>query len=410
MYIEHLSLQNFRNYARLEVSLPTGPILLYGSNAQGKTSLLEAIYYLATSRSPYTTTDRQLINWNADPDLLAFAKIGAEVVSAFRPLSRVEVTLVQEPGALHSSLNGSRLQKEIRINGVPRRVMDLIGQINVVMFLPQDLVLVEGAPSERRRYMNITLCQTDATYCEALATFEKALTQRNALLRRIADGEARPDELGYWNEQLAQAGGVLIAGRQRLLRDLEVKARRVHRDLSGGDEDLELSYQPSFLPTANNSGQLSFQVLGLDLNRQLKASDIAAQYVETLVARQGEDIARGMTLIGPQRDELRLLVNGRDLGLYGSRGQARTAVMSLKLAELEWMRDAVGEWPILLLDEVIAELDAARRAYLLDRISGAEQVLLTTTEPDIFTPEFLQKATRWHIRQGQIIMPQDGSG
>lgn len=399
MYIEHLSLQNFRNYARLEVSLPAGPILLHGSNAQGKTSLLEAIYYLATSRSPYTTTDRQLINWNADRDLLSFAKIGAEVISAGRTLSRVEVTLVQEPGAL----NGSRLQKDIRINGVPRRVMDLIGKINVVMFLPQDLVLIEGSPAERRRYMNVTLCQTDPAYCEALATFEKALTQRNALLKRIGDGEARPEELAYWNEQLAQAGGVLVAGRQRLLRDLEVRARRVHRDLSGGEEDLELSYQPSFLPTANNTGQLSFEVLGLDLNRQLKAADIAAQYARTLDERRGEDIARGMTLIGPQRDELRLLVNTRDLGLYGSRGQARTAVMSLKLAELEWMRDTVGEWPILLLDEVIAELDAARRAYLLERISGAEQVLLTTTEPDIFTPEFLSKATRWRIRQGQIV-------
>ena len=399
MYIEHLSLQNFRNYARLEVSLPAGPILLHGSNAQGKTSLLEAIYYLATSRSPYTTTDRQLINWNADRDLLSFAKIGAEVISAGRTLSRVEVTLVQEPGAL----NGSRLQKDIRINGVPRRVMDLIGKINVVMFLPQDLVLIEGSPAERRRYMNVTLCQTDPAYCEALATFEKALTQRNALLKRIGDGEARPEELAYWNEQLAQAGGVLVAGRQRLLRDLEVRARRVHRDLSGGEEDLELSYQPSFLPTANNTGQLSFEVLGLDLNRQLKAADIAAQYARTLDERRGEDIARGMTLIGPQRDELRLLVNTRDLGLYGSRGQARTAVMSLKLAELEWMRDMVGEWPILLLDEVIAELDAARRAYLLERISGAEQVLLTTTEPDIFTPEFLSKATRWRIRQGQIV-------
>ena len=404
MYIEHLSLQNFRNYARLEVSLPTGPILLHGANAQGKTSLLEAIYYLATSRSPYTTTDRQLINWYADRDVLSFAKIGAEVVSAARALSRVEVTLMQDPGAL----NGSRLQKEIRVNGVPRRVMDLIGQINVVMFLPQDLVLVEGSPAERRRYMNVTLCQTDTAYCEALATFEKVLTQRNALLKRIGDGEARPDELGYWDGQIAQSAGVLIAGRQRLLRDLEVKARRVHRDLSGGGEELELSYQPSFLPTANNSGQLSFEVIGLDLNRQLQAADIAAQYAATLTERRGEDIARGMTLIGPQRDELRLLVNGRDLGLYGSRGQARTAVMSLKLAELEWMRDTVGEWPILLLDEVIAELDAGRRAYLLERINGAEQVLLTTTEPEIFTSEFLQKATRWHIHQGQIVTIQEG--
>ncbi len=399
MRIEHLSLQNFRNYARLEISLPEGPILLHGANAQGKTSLLEAIYYLATSRSPYTTSDRQLINWNADQDLLPFAKIGAEVVTTSRALNRIEITLTEANGGL----NGARLNKEIRVNGVSRRVMDLIGQINVVMFLPQDMALIEGAPAERRRYMNVTLCQTDAEYCQALATFDKVLTQRNALLRRIADSDGSPDELAFWDDQLTESGAVLVAGRQRLLRELEVKARQIHRDLSGNEEDLELCYQPGFMPTANNTGQLSFDVLGLDLNRQLDAGAIAGQFRERLGETVGEEIARGMTLIGPQRDELRLLFNGHDLGLYGSRGQTRTAVMALKLAELEWMRDVVGEWPILLLDEVIAELDAARRAYLLDRIDGANQVLLTTTEPEIFTAEFLQRATRWEVRQGQIV-------
>ncbi len=182
-----------------------------------------------------------------------------------------------------------------------------------------------------------------------------------------------------------------------------MKARRVHYDLSGGGEDLELSYRPGFLPTPGNSGQLSFEVLGLDLNRQISPKEIAGQFNERLVEMQGEEIVRGMTLSGPQRDELRLMVNGRDLGLYGSRGQARTAVMALKLAELEWMHDTIGEWPILLLDEVVAELDASRRAYLLNKVNGVSQALLTTTEPDIFTGEFLQRAARWQIHQGQIV-------
>jgi DNA replication and repair protein RecF len=403
MHIEHLSLQNFRNYARLEMSLPAGPILVHGANAQGKTSLLEAIYYLATARSPYTTSDRQLINWYIDRDILSFARIGAEVISHDQTLNRVEITLTEVPGGM----NGPRLNKDIRINGVPRRVMDLIGQVNVVMFLPQDLALVEGPPVERRRYMNVTLCQTDATYCEALTTFEKVLSQRNALLKRIAEGDAHPDQLDYWNEQITMSGGVVMAGRQRLLRELEVRARKVHYDLSGGAEDLELHYRPGFEATANNSGQLSFDVLGLDLNRQFSAHEITEQYTARLARLRSEEIARGMTLIGPQRDELRLIVNGRDLGLYGSRGQARTGVMALKLAELEWMRDTVGEWPILLLDEVIAELDANRRAYLLGRIHGVSQALLTTTEPDIFTDDFLRKATRWHVTQGQIVIMEN---
>lgn len=403
MRIEHLSLQNFRNYARLEVTLPPGPILLHGANAQGKTSLLEAIYYLATSRSPYTGSDRQLINWYAERDILPFARIAAEISSAREALNRVEVVISLDP----AGSDGDHFRKQVKINGVPRRVMDLIGQINVVMFLPQDLALVEGAPAERRRYMNITLCQTDNEYCRALATFDKVLTQRNALLRRISDREASPGELGYWNDQIAESGSTLVAGRQQLLRQLEVKARRIHEELSGGDEDLELKYLPGFSPTAETNGQLSFDVLGLDLHRQLSSREIREQFQGRLAEIQDEEIARGMTLIGPQRDELRLMVNGHDLGLYGSRGQARTGVMSLKLAELEWMRDTIGEWPVLLLDEVVAELDARRRAYLLDRISEASQVLLTTTEPDIFTPAFLNTATRWQINQGQIIPATD---
>jgi len=399
MRIEHLSLYNFRNYARLEVSLPEGPVLIYGANAQGKTSLLEAIYYLATARSPYTATDRQLINWDAERDILPYARIGAQVVLANGLYNRVEITLTQMP----DSLDGTRLQKDIRVNGVARRVMDLIGQVNVVMFLPQDLVLVEGAPAERRRYLNTTLCQTDSRYCQALALFEKVLGQRNALLKRIAEGDARPDELDFWSEQLTSSAGIIVAGRQRLLRDLEIKARRIHADLTGGAEDLELHYQPGFLATPNNSGQLSFDVPGLDLNREIGAEEIARQYAEHLTRTRGEEIARGMTLSGPQRDELRLWVNGRDLGLYGSRGQVRTAVLALKLAELQWMRDTLGEWPILLLDEVVAELDSARRAYLLARIEHVSQALLTTTEPDIFTESFLRRAVRWHVHQGQIV-------
>lgn len=399
MRVDYLSLTNFRNYRRLEIALPAGPLLLYGENAQGKTSLLEAVYYLAAARSVWATSDRQLLNWSADEDILPFARVAAEINRDQAPLVRLDVTLIQpkEPGA--------RLQKQIRVNGVNKRVLDLIGQFNVVMFLPQDLALVEGSPADRRRYLNITIAQTDRAYAEALLTYDKVLEQRNALLRAISERRATADQLDYWDEQLVQSGSIIIAGRQRLLRELEGLAQQVHGDLTGGAETLELDYQPSFQAAAREDGQLSFEALGLDLSRQLQPAEIAPQFRQTLIADRAREIERGMTLSGPQRDELRFQVNDHDLQLYGSRGQARTAVLAIKLAELSWMRRIIGEWPLLLLDEFIAELDAKRRTYLLERVDGATQSILTTTERDIFSPAFLNKAAQWQVLGGQVFRP-----
>lgn len=393
MHIEHLSLTNFRNYARLETTLPKTPVVLVGANAQGKTSLLEAIYYLATSRSPYTTSDRQLIHWRMENDSYPFARIAAEIVGASGAFYRVEIALI---------LENQRFKKVVKLNGVDKRVMDIIGLLNVVLFLPQDLALVEGSPAERRRFMDTTLAQVDKAYYQALDLYERVMPQRNALLRRIADKQGSVQELDYWDEKLVQAGSVIIAGRQRFLRELEQDAQRAHHELTGDKETLSLQYQPSFKPTAEGDGQLSFDLLGMDLHRQMSAENIAPQFAAKLNAERPESIRRGVTLSGPHRDELRLLINNRDAGLYGSRGQARTAVMSLKLAELEWMKSRTGDYPILLLDEVVAELDKSRRAYLLERIDGKTQTLLTTTELDIFTESFIERAAVWHIEEGQV--------
>ncbi|HVU13378.1 MAG TPA: DNA replication/repair protein RecF [Phototrophicaceae bacterium] len=399
MYIEHLSLSNFRNYARLELSLPTdAPVVLHGANAQGKTSLLEAIYYLATAKSPYTASDRQLIHWRAEDDPIPFGRVSAEVGSNKRTLARLEITLMIE----RTPEGGSRFRKVIKVNGVEKRVRDIVGLVNVVLFLPQDLTLIEGSPADRRRFVDDTLGQVDADYLEAVDQYEKVLPQRNALLRRIAERRGSPRELEFWDEKLVKAGSVIIAGRQRFLRELQALAQQAQYELTGNREMLTLRYQPSFLPTFAGDGQLSFDLIGLDLQRSLTPDQIEPQFAEQLKAEQHESIQRGATLCGPHRDELRLFINERDIGLYGSRGQARTAVMAFKLAELEWMRERIGEWPILLLDEVVAELDAQRRAFLLNRINGATQTLMTTTELDIFTPAFLQRATIWQVKEGQI--------
>ncbi|MBE2268827.1 MAG: DNA replication/repair protein RecF [Anaerolinea sp.] len=399
MYIEHLSLNNFRNYARLELGLPThNPVVLHGANAQGKTSLLEAIYYLATAKSPYSVNDRQLIHWRAENDPIPFARLAAEVCSRHAPLNRLDMTLMIEK----TGDGVARLRKVVKVNGVEKRIMDLVGLVNVVLFLPQDLTLVEGSPTDRRRFMDNTLGQVDAAYLNAVEVYEKVLPQRNALLKRINDRQASPKELPFWDEKLVSAGSIIVAGRQRFLRELEVRAQSAHLELTGKREILTLHYQPSFLPTFAGDGQLSFDAFGLDLHRELSPDEIAPQFADRLRVEERESISRGMTLCGPHRDELRLNINERDCGLYGSRGQARTAVMAIKLAELAWMRDRIGEYPILLLDEVIAELDAQRRAFLLERIDGVTQTLVTTTELDIFTQPFLDRAAIWHVTDGRI--------
>lgn len=398
MRIDHLSLTNFRNYARLELSLAQGTTVLHGANAQGKTSLLEAIYYLATSKSPYTASDRQLIHWRAENEPIPYARLSAEICSRRSPMDRLDMTLLLERIADGSQ----RFKKVVKVNNTEKRVMDTVGIVNVVLFLPQDLSLIEGTPSDRRRFMNDTLSQVDAEYLQAINTYERVLPQRNALLRRLSDKQANSRELAFWDEQIIQAGSVIISGRQRFLRELEIDAQRAHHDLTGKQETLKLEYMPSFVPTAEGNGQMSFNAMGLDLHRELTPEQIVPQFAAQLQAELGESLTRGVTLSGPHRDELRLLINNRDCGLYGSRGQARTTVMALKLAELAWMRGRIGEWPILLLDEVIAELDAHRRAYLLERLDGVTQTLMTTTELEIFTPSFLQRTSILRVTEGQI--------
>jgi DNA replication and repair protein RecF len=408
MHLNHLSLTNFRNYARLELTMPKGALLLYGDNAQGKTSLLEAVYYLATSKSPYTTSDRELINWLVEDDPMPFARLVAEVNTA-GGIKRIEVTIINAQAGRRR-----RIKKEVRVNGIKRRVMDLLGQLRVVMFLPRDLSLVEGSPRLRRRYLNVTLCQTDLEYCSAVSRYEKALRQRNALLREFQEQGGRGDyaRFDFWDDKLAEDGAIIVAGRYRLIRELERRAQTIHRDLSGEGEHLRLRYEPGFdaAEAGSPEGQLTFGAadLGAAALPQLKREKLSERFRSALVQRRKRDARRGSTSIGPQRDEMRFLVNRRDLGMYGSRGQNRTAVLALKLAELDWMREISGEWPILLLDEVAAELDPNRRAYLLDRIYDADQVMLTTTEPNLLTGAFLERAQQWQVEAGSITIQDTG--
>jgi DNA replication and repair protein RecF len=397
MFIRHLSLTNFRLYARFESDLPRGPLILVGANAQGKTSLLEALYYLATAQSPHAASDRQLIHFLALREPQPFARIIAEVVSRTET-RRIEIRLIQEPG----ESGESRLRKEILINGVKRRVGDLIGLVNVVLFLPQDLAIVEGSPSDRRRYLDVAFSQVDPAYNFALNEYGKVLPQRNALLKLLAEGNGAGTQLDFWDEKLCEYGALIMATRITALAELEALASPIHRDLTRGTDGLRLAYLPSFDPAAAPEGQLGLP-LDVPVHRVgISREEIQAGLQQKLRATRANEIARGVTLSGPHRDEIRFIAGGIDLGTYGSRGQGRTALLALKLAEMEWMKAKTGEWPVLLLDEVLAELDPHRRQDLLTRLSRAEQCLITTTDLNLFPTEFTMKATVWHVKTGQI--------
>ncbi|MDW8326173.1 MAG: DNA replication and repair protein RecF, partial [Anaerolineales bacterium] len=227
--------------------------------------------------------------------------------------------------------------------------------------------------------------------------------QRNALLKQLQEkGNSAADQLDFWDEQLCEHGSLIMAARIAALAELETIAAPIHRDLTAGADSLRLAYHPAFDPTAAPEGQLGLPLQVPVHQVGLSAKDIQARLRQKLQATRAEEIARGMTLTGPHRDELRFIAGGIDVGTYGSRGQARTAVLALKLAEMEWMRRRSGEWPILLLDEVLAELDGNRRRDLLSRLNGADQVVLTTTDLNLFPPQFRERATVWVVRNGAI--------
>lgn len=423
MYIEHLSLTNFRSFARLDLEMPRRVALLVGGNAQGKTSLLEAMYYLATFTSFQTHADRQLVNFIAAHEAntqVVVTRLSATFRRGGRS-HRLEARLILEPAGSNGARlstgfhpqpigSGQRLRREALLDGVKRPIGEVIGQFNAVVFVPQMSQIIEGGPDERRRYLNLALAQATPAYVRALSEYNQALTQRNALLkalgeRRAAQGRSQVgngEQLGVWDEALARVGAQIILWRIQAVQEIERLAASVHSQLTSGKEVLRLRYQPSFEPLPQPQGQLG---LGLDtvVNRAgLEVEDIRRGFLERLKRLRAEEIARGMTTIGPHRDELRFLANGIDLGEYGSRGQIRTALLALKLAEVGWMRERTGEWPVILLDEVMAELDLERRADLLAYLGGSEQAFFTTTDLNLFTSDFVKQAEIWQVQGGNI--------
>jgi len=371
---------------------------LQGKNAQGKTNLLEALYVLSTTTSPHARADRQFINWSAlKTEVMPFARLDAQVRRNGGTV-QITITIVKE---------GERFKKDVRLNGAPKRAMDVMGKLNTVMFLPKDIDLVTGSPGERRRYLDSMLCQIDQEYCRALSQYRKVTTQRNALLKELADQRRTVDQLDYWDEQLTRLGALLIVRRHNTILELDAIARQRHRTLSDGMEGLRLYYAPSFDPHDRPAPNYQLPLVTEDLGpRAIPApppNEVAEAFRRKLKEKRREEIARGVTLLGPHRDDMHFLVDGVDITLFGSRGQQRTAALSTKLAEVQLVQDTIGETPVLLLDDVMSELDAARRRQVIDMIYNVGQAFVTTTDWNDYDEAFRRHAQCFSVEGGRMM-------
>jgi DNA replication and repair protein RecF len=401
MYLTYLQLDNFRNYQKLTLELPQGPVLLCGDNAQGKTNLLEAIYFLATTRSSFARAERQVINWySLESDPMPYARIEGHVQRSGGQV-RVDVTVLPN--------ESGQVRKEMRINGVKKRALDVIGQLNAVLFLPEDIDLVTGSPSSRRRYLDITLCQIDPAYCRTLSLYNQTITQRNALLKRLNERRGDADELLFWDERVAEYGAALLVTRRDTVAELDRLARSRYRQLTDEAETLRLYYAPSFdpdqRPLLDYQRPLSLEDMWNGGPPPLSRAEVGAAFAAELKRVRREEIARGVTVVGPHRDDMHFLVDGIDMNLYGSRGQQRTTALTLKLAEVDLMNRVTGEAPVLLLDDVMSELDARRRARVIAMVDGVQQALLTATDWSDFTEDFRARAQLWTVTAGVVQRP-----
>ena len=357
MLLRRLELRNHRNYAYLNLTPGPGVNVFIGANGQGKTNLLEAVAMLALSASPRARREAELVG----PVSLA-SRIEAQVESGG---SSLELAI-----ALH--VDGERARRVIDVDGVRRRAFDLPGKFRVTLFWPDDLGLVKAGAEQRRRFLNQMLVQVEPGYARALAGLKRVLEQRNSLLKRMAAGEGDGGTLETWDAEFARVGGEISSARAAAVLELAPEAARYHSEIAPG-ESLEIVYQGP-------------------------PEDLAAAVHNSLA----EDLRRGTTSVGPHRDDLRVLLGGQEARAYASQGQQRTAVVSLKLAEASLLAARTGERPVLLLDDVLSELDGARRMALLRQVGGGGQVIITSVEASPFPADLISEAKLWTVEGGKI--------
>lgn len=344
MIIESLDLQNYRNYEFLNMSFSDKTNILYGDNAQGKTNVLEAIYVAGTTKSHRSSKDREIIAFDSDE---AHIKL---MVRKGNVSHRIDMHLKKTK------------PKGVAVDGIPiRRAVDLLGIINIVFFSPEDLNIIKSGPAERRRFMDMELCQLDKIYVHNLVNYNKALLQRNKLLKDIYFQPSLEDTLDIWDMQLVAYGSELIRIRREFIKNLNRIIFEIHKNLSGNKEALELVYEPSV-------GE--------------------ADFAGTLSESRERDIRQKLTNYGPHRDDLSFQVGNMDIRKFGSQGQQRTCALSLKLSEIELVKQITHDNPVLLLDDVLSELDANRQNYLLNSLNEVQTIVTCTGLDEFITNRF----------------------
>ena len=370
----------------LEAGFGPGPQLIWGPNAAGKTTLLEAIVLLGTGKSHRTSTDSELIRWGADY-LRIEGVVGRldDPESAAGPAGQGSPV----PSASFDTTLEVALQtggrKRIQVNGVPRRPAVLSDHLRTVLFAPEEMLLVIGPPTLRRTSLDTLTAPHDRSYAANVATYGRALQQRNSLLRAIREGTSDRDQLRLWDEPFLTAGAAIVEARLRLLELLAEPLAAAHREIAPAEERLTMSYSSNAAPLPGERPREA-------LARRLRETADKEQW-------------NGSTLIGPHRDDLIFSIGGRDLSTFASRGQQRTAILALKLAELDILTALDGKPPLLLLDDVFSELDPARRGHLVRRIAALPQALITTTDPADIDADLRRQARSWQVMAGDDDNP-----
>ena len=366
MQVLKIQIKDFRNFKELVLTPKNVINVFLGDNAQGKTNLLESINFSSLGRSQRVQKESDLIRWEQAQAFihLSFQKLGVEQTVAF------EIS-TDKP-------------RKIILNDHPIRIKQLIGRFNTVLFAPEDLFLIKGSPANRRKFLDAEISQASPVYFADLLTYNKVLAQRNSLLKLIKEGKAKSDSLSLWNEQIAEVGVKVIMKRLKAIKKINHLADELQQKISAQLEQLSIIYEFHGL----KNGEL------LDLNKN-------SWYDDKLIDSQQADIARGSTSFGPHVDDIKLLINNRDLRSFGSQGQQRTAVLALKLSELEFLKEETGDYPILLLDDVMSELDVKRRTELLDFLNLQKiQTFITATDSAYFPAD--SEADFFSVKSGII--------